>query len=344
LAAGQDVPTVIEVYTEDVAWQTLKQALNREIDFENTVLSFERAKWARFDLVLEGEQFKQSLTPSSMKGLIDFQNAFYHSVGILLKNSPRIIQFTDKERESFELVFTVGPGSSDVTAEGQKGLFELGKELVGKMSGRQTFILALLIAILYFGNTTAISYIQGTVETKKIDRESERDKDLHDVIKQMSKDDVERMKILNDALKTSGKARAINEENEEALDSIVRNSAKADRIVIQGRSLNKGAIQSITRTTRRKSEMKSITGSYIVVGVDTSDPDVFRVRLQEDGMSESIINADLEDAVVYSRYHRVIQKAEWSRTPIRVTLSARIVGSEVQQAKIIKASTPKRSK
>ncbi len=333
---------VIRIDSEEVAWETLRLAIDRQLDFENTELSFEGADWAKFKVNYKGDKFFQSLTPSTMRGFIDFQNDLYHAIGLIVSGDPRISLFKDEQKAKYELTFKVDKGSSDVETEGKGALVQIGKEAVKKMSGRQLVIVLLTAALLFFGEKGVSHYLDTTVEGKKLEAEQERDKALIDLTKQISKDDQEKMKILNDAVKASPRARDVSEYSDHATDSIVRNSSDAREITIQGKRLDHDVISSITRGTRRSAETKIVSGRYFVRTVDTTDEDFFKVRLENEEDENDVIIASLEDAVAFERYKGVIQRAEWGRRPIRVKLSAKMIGDRVVDAKILSASTPKK--
>lgn len=332
--------TVLQISSEDIAWNVLNKAIHRELDFDDVELSFDQADWAKFRVVFRGPDYHHSITPTNMRGFIDLQNALYRSVGVMVRNDDRITLFRNEEKEEFELIFFVEEGSSDLIAKGRDLLEKLGHKIAGKMSGRQLVIVLLGFGLLYFGTGPVNNYIQHASEAAKIDAEKSRDKALIDLAASMSQNETERMKIFNDAVQASSKMKALNDFKAEANDSILRNSGKADEVVLQGRSLDKSVVGSITRGERRKSQTIFIEGKYRVVGVDTTDNEMYKVRL-ENTDDHTIINAELEDAVIYKRFKSVIQKAEWDRKEIRVRMSARLVGEEIQDAKILKASFPR---
>jgi hypothetical protein len=71
---------------------------------------------------INGAKFHQSLTPSIMSGLVDYQASFYKSLALLIKNDPRINTLKDVEKSEFELVFEIKEGSSKVEAKGKEVL------------------------------------------------------------------------------------------------------------------------------------------------------------------------------------------------------------------------------
>lgn len=337
-----DIPTIFEVRTENAAWDLLKKIIRNEIDCENLTIDFDSADWAKFSLKLNGDDFRQSLTSSSMRGLIDYQSSVYRSIGIILHGDDNINKFKGSEKDAFELVFSIKSGSSDVSAEGKDTLSELAKhtivEACKKMTGKQILILLLVVALGYFGQASYSRYLDAAIDGKKIEAQSDKDKSLIDLAKQISQDDKEKMQLLSSALKIVPQARDVIEHRDRAIDSIVKNASRADSIDLQGMHIDGRAISSINRSTRRKAETTTIAGEFFVLAVDTSDPDVFKVTLQNKLDDEQVVSADIDDAIVMGSAHKAIQDAEWSRKPLRITMSAKLIGGEIKGAKIIRAS------
>lgn len=328
----------IEIDSEQKAWDTLQAVLNKELDPEKIELSFDHAEWAKFSLYMKGERFHQSLPASSMKALVELQNSLYRSVGTIINNDGSITKLTDEEKSLFELTYYVGNGSSSILADGQTALIEAAKLAVGKMSGRQIVIVVLGFSLLFFASSGIEKYMDSSVETTRIESQSKKDQEMIGLTKHAIDTGKQNIEIISEALRASPRLKEINENHENAVDFILKNSVQADEIKIQGMTLTKENIRSLTRVSRRKSERKPLSGKYIVTGIDSSQKDVFRVRLQSENDEQTSIVADLDDPIVIDRVYRRIQISLRSKKAIRVRMQAKIVGDEVHEAKIISAT------
>lgn len=351
---------IVRIETEDDAWRVLSDILNDKINADEVALDFGEAKWAKFCLNFKGSVFQQTVTASMMRGLVEYQKAFYRAAALLTKNDARIIRLTDKEKDELELIFKVKEGSSELNADASEQLKNIVGKCVDKMSGKQIQISIIVVALLFFGNAQMENYLSNDLEKARIEasmkEESSRIKaetrrqeiasterrDTLQLIEGLMRENKRKTDLLEQAFEASEVARRVGEFNGEALDEILRNSSKADELTIQGITLNKYIIRELTRSQRSSSKNVMIKEKFLVVAVESQDNDSFVVRLERLGTGEVII-ATLDDPLVSEKHHKAIQKAEWSRQPVMVHVSARKVGETYKDAKIMKASTPRKS-
>lgn len=330
---------VIAINSEDAAWSALENILNGKIDCDKSILDFSQADWAKFDVKLTGDAFHQSITAATMRGFIEFQNAIYHSIGLIIHNDKRISLFSENEKEQFELVFKVKDGSSEVSADGKESIVAMAGKLVGSavnnMDGKQTMIAVIVIALSFFGTKSLDFYVEKSFAGKK-------ETEMTDLIKSLSASDTKKMEIMERASKLVPNVSDITERRDDAVDSIIKSTSRSDSISIQGKELSADVVGSIRRSSRRKAENTIIDGVYYVVGVDTTDDHSFRVTLEGRDDGGETVSAEVEDKIIFANAHKAIQAAQWQRRPLRVRMSARLIGTEIRNAKIIKATSIRR--
>ncbi|MDX8441088.1 hypothetical protein [Mesorhizobium australafricanum] len=355
-------PFVLHIRTEQDAWDALQGVLDRTLDYKNCILDFDGADWLSAHFTYSGRNFDQSITPTVMRGLIEYQNGFYRTAALLLKSDDRITRLSDLEKESLELVFRVGKGSSDLQAKAEGQAKELGNKLIEKMNQKQVFVAVLLAIVLYFGSGPVLHYMDNQVEERRIEsserlearriEESEKGRDLEaqekarllDIIQGLVAEGGDKAKIVKRAIKASPIASDVADHNRQATDEILRNSGDADSVTIQGIKVDRETINSITKSTRAKSVKLVFSGLFLVVGVDSNDADSYDVRLEEVGGEGRNFIAQLEDPLVGSRYQRAISTAEWNHKPVTVHIVARKVGENIRDAKIVKAYAPRKAR
>lgn len=337
---------VFKIDSEEAAWSALKKIVRREVDARKVQLDLSDSSWAAAHFNYSGTVFHQTITPSVMRGLIEYQANFYRSLSLLLKDDARVTRLTDAEKESFELVFAVKDGSSDFLAGAADQLQAFGKA-VEKMSGRQVLIAVLALLVLYFGSGMVTHYMDMQLDEKKIELERARldsadsdKKQLYEFLDGVIKADPNRS-TLNRAIKSSKKAAEISAHSSDAMDEIIRNDGGAESITVGETKISAQNIQTIKRATRSKSEDIVIIGDYLVTAVESDDEHSFTVRL-EGVDDDQVILAELVDPLIGSRVQRAIASAEWSHKPIRVHMTARKVGDAIRDAKITRAFTPKK--
>ncbi|BCH58949.1 hypothetical protein [Agrobacterium vitis] len=351
--------TIITISSEDDAWRVLSDILNDKIDAEDVELDFGDAAWAKVHLNFKGDIFHQTVTASMMRGIVEYQAAFYRTAALLIKDDARVNRLTDQEKDDLELIFKVEEGSSELNADAAEQLKGVLGKCVDKMGSKQVFATALVVALLFFGSPQVANYLNNDVEktrietafkeeTARIEAETKRQeiasterRDTLQVIKDLVQENKRKTDLLEQAYKESAAAKHVGELNREAVGEIIRNSSKADEITIQGVTLQQNLIREITRSQRSSSQDVTIQDEFQVVGVVSEDDYSFVVRLQRVSTGEIIV-ATLDDPLLSARHHKAIQQAEWKRAAVVVKISARKVGDSYKDAKILRAFTPRK--
>jgi hypothetical protein len=73
--------------------------------------------------------------------------------------------------------------------------------------------------------------------------------------------------------------------------------------------------------------------------VDSTNPEVFRVKIRDTVSAEEFV-ALVQDETLENKHKALIQKAEWSKTPIDLTINATEVGGEIRKAIVMSAKNP----
>lgn len=322
--------------SEDAVWQCLSDILSKKIKISDIEISIENLSWASFHVKYEGKPYHQSLTTTAMKGLVEYQRLLYQSVGILTGAS-KVSSLTDDEKRAYELVFYIKEGSSEGDASGENTIKGIAQSALNHMTSRQTFIAACLLIVCFFGADPLKTLIGNKVELGKITAEKARDEASHQEIMAFIERDKEKDQIIKEAVAQSAKASAILDANIKAIDAVVRNASQVDRLTVGRSVISGGAVDELTRQTRRQSETSTETGTFFAYGVDKASAERFRVRLVDVATGVSFY-ADLDDPLAHERYYNVIQRAIFREVAIRIRLSAKKIGGNYVEAKILKAS------
>ena len=350
---------VVRISSEDDAWRVLSDILNDKINADDVALDFGDAKWAKVHLNFKGEIFHQTVTASVMRGIVEYQSAFYRTAALLIKDDARTNRLTDQEKDDLELIFKVQEGSSDLNADAADPLKHVLGKCVDKMSGKQVLTAIIVVALLFFGSPQVANYLNNDIEktrietafkeenarieaeTKRQEIASTERRDTLQVIKDLVQENKRKTDLLEQAYEQSEAAKRIGELNRHAVDEILRNSSKADEVTIQGVTLKNNLIREITRSQRSSSTDIVVKDKFLVVGVESEDDYSFVVRLERVSTGEVIV-ATLEDPLLSAKHHKAIQQAEWKRRPVMVHIAARKVGDSYKDAKILRAFTPRK--
>lgn len=330
------------VETEDDVWDILTQLLNNRFDANAKELDFSMAKWINLHLNYKGGVFQSALTPSVMAGIVEFQRSLYQVVALLTKGDPRVTKLSIDEKQDFELVFKVSEGSTDLVATANEVIESLTGKVFEGMSSHDKLICVLVFVIVFFCYKGFELYLNNKQEISKTSAQAQRDTQLTEIISQLSRQEASRTRVLVQAGQAVPQSEVIKAKADDAYDHIVRSAEGVESLTISGHVVDKATLERLTQITRRSSEKVTITGLFLVSNVDTKKvANSFLVRFEEvDG--NRVINANLADSIMSEKYQNIIQRATFSKKPIRLTISATKVGDSYTKAKVIKAVSPRK--
>ncbi|RVG58494.1 hypothetical protein [Sinorhizobium meliloti] len=329
------------IETQDDAWDILKRLLENKIDPDKTVIDFSKSDWINFHLNYKGSIFKQTLTPSVMSGIVEYQRLLYQVIALVTKGDPKVTRLTDVEKETFELVFKVNEGSTDLLARAQEVIDAISGKVFDNMTSAHKMICVLAIALMFFGHLGFQTYLENNLELSKISAQTGRDKQLTDIIQQLAPSRAEKAQLLDEASEAVPQVQDIRDKSEEAFEGIVKTAGGVDELSVQGVRVGAETIRTLTQTTRRQAKKVTLRGRFTVSNVDTKVKSGFLIRFDKVGEDLSI-TANIADALLAERYRKVIERATFSKRPINVVITARQVGNSYLDAKVLKASTPRK--
>ncbi|MCJ2033171.1 hypothetical protein [Methylobacterium sp. J-068] len=358
----------ISLKTEEEAWDTLEAIVAGTIDPSKINLNFDKADWAKLEILLKGDIFKQTITPSVMKGIVEVQSSFYRSVALILRGAADARRLTDIEKKDFELIFTVEEGSSDLQAELIDVLKQVAGKLADKMSAKHVTILLISLALLYGSHSVATLYINGVNEEKLVEIKSRAETDRTRLLTEnetkrteiaatkdarvMSAlekivDDTQETKRKSNILTNAGKVvdgvTIMFDDSMNSYDTLIRQSLRAESITIQGKKIGNDVIQEIRQVSRRNSQDIRIKERFFVQAIDGSGENGFTFKVRE-ASNDRLIVATIEDQVVLEKYGKILRERLMDKKTVSLDIRARQIGDEVLDARIIKATPTRKRK
>lgn len=342
-------PYILGIDDEASAWDALEWLIENRKDAKSARLIIHNLDWGKVEFNYKGERFDQTVTPSIMKGVVEFQNELHRSIALLSKKDPRVTRLTNSEKSSTELIFRVEKGSSELVAAPETMASFLQK-LAENMSGQQALIGFLVMVILYFGKGAVESYFQYRVEEKKVEAETKgreydlaEKKELFQFINSIVGPRHDRSRILRQAYRTSPTAQAIGVHNRHGIDELIRYADDADQLSIQGTPISSKVMGHVRRASRSTSENVVIKELFRVIAVESDDPSHYIVTLESFDTNQTIV-AELSDPIVVARYRKAIQNSEWNNDLIMVHIKGRKVNGQIKDGEITRAYKPRKRK
>jgi hypothetical protein len=321
----------IDVKGEEGAWRLLEQ-LQRS-DFEDSTKLPVIKQWDDFHFKFWIQGRSLVLTAPVMEAMLDYQTSVNRAFMLVIESTTQLRGLSEEERQSFELLFTVRRGSSDLSVDAQETINNFMANAIGKVTGKQLTIIVLAFGLLYAGNSSWKVYLEQQKEIAKAETSQKQIKDILEAHKFASEVDLKRMQLLRDALQAAGAGHALLEASEEGKKSVVKAAAKVQDTEVAGARLPPDVAKRMARNARTSPVVTTNTAQFEVVRVDTDVPDGFRVRLKNVETGE-LVFASVRDRLVSEDDRKLIQRGEWEKKPIVARVSETRRRGELVSAKV----------
>lgn len=259
--------------------------------------------WEDFSYYIPDASLDSTVPANVMAGLVDLQQSLYKIYAFIKTGTMDARCLTTEERSALELKFKVQSGSSDITAK----IIDVIKELAKDMSGNQKMILILGAMVILFGAPIWKHYIDKNAET-------------------------ETARLLASKIPNYD---VLANEADQSKASLLKASAELPSgVSIYGQHLSQEQIKQATKQTRNQSQKVHLDGSYKIIKVDMANDPLIKIKIESVGVPTQTFNTVLERDLFSEPKLRAIQAAEWSRSPIELSIDAVFLKGEVTSAEI----------
>lgn len=321
-----------QITDEKQAIDLLKKIVDGQLELSPNDLEF--VNFASFTMHLEGTKFDKTITPSIMKGLLGLQTEINRAYALLKYNTPDTKQLTKDERENLEIIVEVEKGSSNLEINIQDLLLKFVELTGGAMEPTHTVIIVLGVAGLYFGHVALRNYLDYRRQIREQEIKSESDKKIIENLKFSSEEETKRLAIIKEIVAKDDRIANLETFAYNAHTSLVKAASNADKSSLQGVDIDGAVAKTLTQNARRESTDFRLDGEYMLLKVDATNTDKFRVTIQNSGTSDTI-DAIVQDDTLTQNFKSTLQEAEWQRKPVKLKINGRKVGGQIVSAIII---------
>ncbi|MDR6767497.1 hypothetical protein J2W88_002778 [Acidovorax delafieldii] len=323
--------TELVVRSEEEAFELLRQALTSELEDHPYVLQFEN--WPILTLRFVGDGYDSTITPHIAEALVELQHAMNRSYARLVKHAANANVLTKEERQSIEFKAKVDEGSSLITVDLGDYAQTLTTALVGKMTGTELVITVLGLAITGGALVAYRSFLATRSEDKKVDQATQQ-------TVQLSEQETRRMQIFADALTQRPALQAVHEDFDNVRHDILKSVGDAERLDVQGISLQQDQARKIASTPRSKPEEVQLNGTYRIVKLDWSKEDEVRISVFGLGATKQEFIASMRAHNLTPQNIEKLKACEWERRPAYLSINATVLRGEVTTATIVGVEWP----
>lgn len=290
--------------------------------------------WPKLKVRLVGEKFESSITPSVMKSFIELQNLVYKSYAIAQYNTDDTRKLSKEERDELEIEVKVEEGSSIFEVDFQAVLLKFAEKAAETMSPELIAVTVLGLGVLWAGKASFSNYLNYRKDVRMAEVKSEEQREMLSTIKENSKEETERTRLLTQLLVSQPALEAVSRQAYDARTEMLKGFSTAEQATVSEITITQDVAQELVTSARRKATEKRMDGYYRIVRVDSSNPEEFKVKVRRH-RSGVEFEAVVEDSTLDSEKKDVLQYAEWERTTVYLHINAKVLDDDIKQAVVI---------
>lgn len=334
MATESDVRDIV-IRSEEDAYAILELAKDNKVPpYGNIVFD----GWPTLSIYLQGDKFHQSITPTVMRGLLEFQRGIYQSYASAKYDAPAK-RLSEEEKKALEIRVDVRNGSSDFGINYQDLAVKLIEQLGAKMDPNNVLIAVVTIAVLYFGSSAYKAYLEQRKEIRSKEITDDTQKATLQALQFTSTQETERMKIMAELSRANHRIENIGRIAYDTHSEVIKTLAAGDNSAIEGIEVGPEIAEALTKNARRKSSEVRLDGVYKLLRIDWSNPEKFKVKVRN-VKTLLEIDAEVQDDSLTGKYKEALREAEWARSPVWLQINAKLVGEDTYKDAVVLSAKP----
>ncbi len=323
----------IEIESEEDAFKILDRVLRGDFAVDNLPeLSFgDHTAFQYLD-----PAGNSSVDVNSIRALTAVQNQVYKTYAYAKTGEPDARRLTDDEREQLKIQFRVRSGSSDIFAELGTAISRVLLQMADKLSPEQILLFGSFLVIMWTGKSAYKMHLDNSAKRQEEAAKSEERIEMFRTIREANAIPARQLKILEQTMSRIEQAPVASQIAGDTAHEVLRSVNDNSTATVNGLMIDGANAKAATRQPRFDTHEQIIDGQYIVVRVDSSATQGFRVRLRNEHSGDEI-NVGITDALVQADQREAIQSAEWSKSTLNVRMRVSTRAGKVVDASIIDA-------
>lgn len=314
----------VTISSESDAIKLIQKALKNELG-DNYEIVFNG--WPKLTIVLEGEGYAGTITPSLMESLVELQNGLNRAYAKVVYNQADSRILKAIERQELEFKAKVEDNCTKIEIDFTDLLKKTIDVLGAKMEAKHVVILGIAGMSLWVADSAIKSHYEAETKIKTVQQDTIKSTAL-------SKQETDRMKILAEAIKKEPQLAQIQKDAAETHVGLLKGVSDAESIEINGITFNKEDAKALSRNQRATATDIQLNGNYQILSVDTSLPEETKIKVKyiPDGRE---FNARFKDATLDANQIKILQESEWDRRKVYLSVNATELRGQITTATII---------
>lgn len=291
--------------------------------------------WPNLTIRLTGEKFNRSLTPSVMKGFVEMQSQINKSYALAKYGVPDVRRLTKEELDALEIEVTVEQGSSIVEINIDGFLTKLTQELVGKMNATEIMFTVLGAAVIWGGVTVFKRFLDNRKDTRLAEIAKDGEKEHLRTMQIMSEQETKRLRVISEMVAEKPLLDNMDRMSYDAKTQMVKSFVRSDSAQIDGVTIDSEMAKELVTNARRRSSEMRIDGVYRIEEVNNTDPESFKVKVRRIETDQRLTCVVQDIFLDESGNKEALQRAEWERKPVHLSINAKHVDGDIKSAVIL---------
>lgn len=313
------------IRSEQDAFAALERALKHELGEQQLMIKFE--SWPVMEIRLDGPGYESTITPDMAAALVELQSAINRAYARVVHHSSNARKLTIAERNSLQFKAKVEKGSSLIKVDLGEFVDKIALETVSKMGPEHLVITVLGLAAVAGSVVAYKAFLKHRTEDKSIAEEATR-------AMTCSKEETRRMEILARALSAAPQLQTVAQDFDAARHEIVRGTGDAKSLTVNSVMLDQESARVVAATKRSESREIQLNGNYIILETHWKKDGEAKLKVRNMDTAEEFM-ASFQDNSLNQAQREELQRAEWGRTKVYMSINATELRDVITTATIV---------
>lgn len=315
----------LNISSEADAFELIEKALQNQIGDQPCKIIFNN--WPILTIKLEGEGYNSTITPDLAEALVSLQHALDRSYARLVHDLATSRGLSLEEREALKFKAKVESGSSLIEINLGEWAERVGLALTEKMTPKQLVTMVVTAAVVAGSTIAYKDFLSSRSEDKKVEV-GMKERVL------MSQEETKRHAILARALSGSPQLTNAAQDFDHARVDLMKGVGDADTLTVSGITLNREEANTVARSKRSESKDIQANGQYKIVEVSWSHENEVRLKVADAKTGREFVASFKDDSLNHSQI-TLLQKAEWERKSIYLSINATELRGQITTAAVV---------
>lgn len=302
----------------------LKQVIDNKV---YDAYLFEFKNWPVVKIRLQGEGYNSTITSDMAESIVELQHALNRTYAQLVYGERNSNKLKSEERKKLKFKAKVKKGSSVIEVNLGEWMTNLTTVLVGKMEPIEIIAAIGVVSLSMASPFMVKSYLNYKLESKRIDSEAQSKTAL-------SQEETKRLDIVTQAMNERPGLRAITSDFDNTRHTMLKSVGDASNIYLSGVELDNQTASEIARTPRESSEATQPNGNYIILLVNQEQQGKTRLKVRNVESGKEFYAHVIDNSLDQTKI-KLLQKAEWDRSIVYLSVNATELRGQVTTATIV---------